>query len=208
VPIVAGTMAIGPLSRALFFAGGAPFDVLRMVTPSCLDLLAAGALGAILVERDGLGSVLRGRFARVIGLGGAALFLWGAAIQIAGAQSNGSSQLEVLVVYTRWPFFTWLVLRAAQGFGGPIGRLLASRPLAFVGKVSYVFHAFALVLDRFGLGALHPLLRCAVYLPFTLLVAWLSWTFFESRFNALKDRFPYERAVPATEHETELRRAA
>jgi peptidoglycan/LPS O-acetylase OafA/YrhL len=215
VPIVAGTMALGPLSRALFFAGGAPFDVLRMVTTSCLDLLAAGALGAILVERHGLEAVLRGRFARVLGYGGAALFLWGAAIQIAGAQSNGSSQLEVFVVYTRWPFFTWLVLRAARGFGKGIGSVLASRPLAFVGKVSYgvyVFHAFALVLDRFGLGALHPLLRCAVYLPFTLTVAWLSWTLFESRFNALKDRFPYERVVPGVERRlepsVETRRAA
>ena len=55
----------------------------------------------------------------------------------------------------------------------------------------YVFHAFALALDRVGLAAWHPLARCAVYLAFTLVVAWLSWTLFESRLNAFKERFPY-----------------
>lgn len=197
-PIVAATIAIGPLSRALLFAAGAPFDAMRMVTPSCLDLLAAGALAAVLVERHGLENVLRSRHARALGLLGGVLFAWGAVIQVNGPHANGASQLEVLVVYSRWPFFTWLVLRAAQGFHGTLARLLESRPLAFVGRVSYgvyVFHAFALGLDRLGLAALHPLLRCVVYLAFTLAVSWLSWTFFESRLNALKDRFPYARSA-------------
>jgi len=202
VPVVAATIAVGPLSRALLFAAGAPFDAMRMVTTSCLDLLAAGALGAVLVERDGLAQVLRGRFGRALGLGGGALFLWGLWIQRQG-HADGATQLEVLVVYARWPFFTWLVLRAAQGFGGVLATLLESRPLAFVGKISYgvyVFHAFALALDRVGLAGLHPLLRLPAYLAFTLVVSWLSWTFFESRLNALKDRFPYvERAAGAAE---------
>ena len=60
----------------------------------------------------------------------------------------------------------------------------------------YVFHAFALLLDRVGLAGLHPLLRGAAYLAFTLAVAGLSWSLFESRINALKERFPYE--APAT----------
>jgi peptidoglycan/LPS O-acetylase OafA/YrhL len=195
VAIIAATIAIGPLSRALLFAAGAPFDAMRMVTTSCLDLLAAGALAAVWVERDGLEAVLRRPIVRILGLGGGALFLWGAWIQARGDHASGASQLEVLVVYSRWPFFTWLVLRAAQGFRGLLAGLLASRPLAFVGKISYgvyVFHAFALGLDRVGLAGFHPFMRLAVYLAFTLVVAWLSWTVFESRLNALKDRFPYE----------------
>jgi len=193
--VVAATIAVGPLSRAVLFTAGAPFDAMRMVTTSCLDLLAGGALGAILAERHGLEQALRGRFARALGLAGAALFVWGFAIQMNGPHANGTSQLEVLVVYSRWPFFTWLVLRSAQGFRGALALLLESRPLAFVGKVSYgvyVFHAFVLGLDRLGLAALHPLVRCVVYIAFTLAVSWLSWTLFESRLNALKDRFPYE----------------
>jgi peptidoglycan/LPS O-acetylase OafA/YrhL len=199
VPIVAATLCVGPLSRAILFAAGAPFDAVRMVTTSCLDLLAAGSLFAILVQRDGLEAVLRGRLARATGIAGAALFAWGALIQVRGNAADASA-LDVLVVYTRWPLFAWLVLAAARGFGGLAGRFLCAKPLTYVGKVSYgvyVFHAFALLLDRVGLAGFHPLVRCAAYLAFTLVVSELSWRFFESRINALKDRFPYEDPVPS-----------
>jgi peptidoglycan/LPS O-acetylase OafA/YrhL len=202
VPVVCATLAVGPLSRWILFTAGAPFDAMRMVTTSCLDLLASGALFAILVERGGLEAVLRGRFARTVGLAGAALFLWGAAIQVRMEGNGGATALEVFVVYTRWPFFAWLVLAAARGFGGFFGRVLTLRPLLYVGKVSYgvyVFHAFALLLDRVGLARFHPLLRCAVYLGFTLVVAELSWRWFESRINALKERFPYEKPAAASD---------
>jgi peptidoglycan/LPS O-acetylase OafA/YrhL len=208
VPVVCAALAIGPLSRWILFTAGAPFDVMRMVTTSCLDLLAGGALFAILVERVGLEPLLRGRLARSTGLAGAALFLWGAWIQVRGGGSNGATALEVFVVYTRWPFFAWLVLAAARGFQGALGRFLTLRPMLFVGKVSYgvyVFHAFALVLDRVGLASFHPLVRCAVYLAFTLVVSGLSWRWFESRINALKERYPYEAPVPA---DATARRAA
>ena len=75
-------------------------------------------------------------------------------------------------------------------------------PLLYVGKVSYgvyVFHAFALLLDRVGLRDFHPLLRGVVYLGFTLVVAELSWRLFESRINALKERFPYEMPAGASD---------
>jgi peptidoglycan/LPS O-acetylase OafA/YrhL len=195
VPSVCATIAVGPLSRQLLFAAGAPFDAMRMVTTSCLDLLGAGALLAVLVERRGLEVLARSQLARWTGVVGGGLLLLGGAIQMRGAAVGGATALEVLVVYTRWPFFAWLVLGAARGFGGALGRVLAAGPLTWVGKVSYgvyVFHAFALVLDRVGLAGWHPLLRCAVYLAFTLVVAGLSWSLFESRVNALKERFPYE----------------
>lgn len=204
VPLVGATILVGPLSRWLLFRAGAPYDAMRMVTTSCLDLLAGGALLSLLVERHGLEAVWRGRFARGLGLVGGALFAWGVVIQVQKGATGGAdaTALEVLVVYTRWPFFAWLVLGAARGFGGLVGRLLTLRPLLFVGKVSYgvyVFHAFALLLDRVGVSALHPLLRCGIYLAFTLTVSALSWSLFESRINSLKDRFPYEARPAAAE---------
>lgn len=207
LPLVCATIAVGPLSRALLFSAGAPFDAMRMVTSSCLDLLAGGALLALLVERDGLERARRGPLVRGLGLVGAGLFAWGVWIQVAGAEGASASALDVFVVYTRWPAFAWLVLAAAHGLRGPLGRALAARPLVWVGKVSYgvyVFHAFALLLDRVGLAGFHPLLRVPVYLAFTLLVSALSWSLFEARINAFKDRFPY--AAPAPE--AELQRAA
>jgi peptidoglycan/LPS O-acetylase OafA/YrhL len=207
VPLVGATILVGPLSRWILFERGAPFDAMRMVTTSCLDLLAAGSLFALLVERQGLEAVLRGKVARTAGIAGLLLFVWGVAIQLGQRDGAGTNALEVFVVYTRWPAFAWLVLAAARGFGGWLGRLLVARPLVWVGKVSYgvyVFHAFALGLDRLGLASLHPLLRVPVYLAFTLVVSALSWSLFEARINAFKDRFPYE----ASPGDSPARRAA
>jgi len=211
LPLVWATIAVGPLSRALLFASGAPFDAMRMVTSSCLDLLAGGALLALLVERDGLERARRGPVVRTLGWLGAAMFAWGVWIQVTGSDGVSASALEVFVVYTRWPAFAWLVLAAAQGFEGFLGRALAARPLAWIGKVSYgvyVFHAFALLLDRVGLGGLHPLVRLPCYLAFTLVVAALSWRFFEAPINALKERFPYAAAEPGASSAANARRAA
>jgi peptidoglycan/LPS O-acetylase OafA/YrhL len=80
--------------------------------------------------------------------------------------------------------------------------------MTWVGQISYgvyVFHAFALLLDRVGLRALPPLARFPVYAAFTLVVSALSWRWFESRVNAWKSRFPYRRR---DEPAAEARRAA
>lgn len=192
-------LVVGPLSRHLMFTHGFPFDATRMITPSCLDLLCGGALVALLARAGGVAELAARPATRVFGLVAIALAAWGVWIQTRVEGQAGASALDVLVVYSRWPFFAWLVLRAARGFAGPLGRLLASRPLGFVGQISYgvyVFHAFALGLDRLGLAALHPLLRLPIYVVFTLVLASLSWRFFEAPINALKERFPY-RAQPA-----------
>jgi peptidoglycan/LPS O-acetylase OafA/YrhL len=209
VVVVAGTIALGPLSRLALFWAGAPFDTLRMATTSCLDLLGAGALFALLADGRGLEALRRGRTLAVVGGAGAVLFAWGTAIQLQEGARGAASVLDVLVVYSRWPLFAWLVVAAASGIRGAAGRFLAWKPLAYLGKISYgvyVFHAFALALDRLGLARFHPLLRLPVYLAFTLAVSALSWHLFEARINALKERFPYRRS--AAPDEPALGRAA
>ena len=192
-------LALGPLSRHLMFTNGFAFDATRMITPSCLDLLCGGALVALLARARGVAELAARPATRLFGLAASALALWGVWIQTRVEGQAGATALDVLVVYSRWPFFAWLVLLAARGLPGVLGRGLASRPLGYVGQISYgvyVFHAFALVLDRFGLAAFHPLVRLPVYALVTLVLATLSWRFFEAPINAFKDRFPY-RARPA-----------
>jgi peptidoglycan/LPS O-acetylase OafA/YrhL len=193
--VIAGTIAVGPLSRVALLLAGAPYDAMRMATTSCLDLLAGGALFAWWVEREGLEAVRRGALARAASWIGLPLFLWGLAIQWGRRDgAERATALEVLVVYTRWPLFAWLVLAAAAGMRGAFGRLLESRPLVYLGKISYgvyVLHAFALVLDRVGVRSWPPLARLVAYSAFTLVMAALSWHLFESRINAWKERFPY-----------------
>lgn len=73
--------------------------------------------------------------------------------------------------------------------------LLRFRPLAFIGVVSYgmylfntlVVHAVHAAMDRVGLG--HPLLMLPFTVGLTVLVAFLSYRYFEMPFLAQKARF-------------------
>ena len=115
----------------------------------------------------------------------------------------------ILAVSTKAPLFCWLVLRAAHGFRGALGRLLASRPLTWLGTISYglyVFHAFPFLLMRFApIRELHPLARFGLFLGLTVAIAHVSWRFFEAPINRLKDRYPYR---PPASREPAERRAA
>lgn len=103
-------------------------------------------------------------------------------------------------------FFLWLVGRAAEGFAGFPGRVLAWSPLLYIGKISYgiyVIHFFMIELNKylFSLADLdfdllpvpvQVILDCAA----TILLATLSWYAFESPLNGLKRYFTYEKRLP------------
>jgi peptidoglycan/LPS O-acetylase OafA/YrhL len=89
----------------------------------------------------------------------------------------------------------------------PIVHLLAWRPFCWVGKVSYaayIFHTpviqvlsgedglYRTMTPPEGRSALTAFLTClAVTTALTLMLAAVSWHFFEGPINRLKDRFPY-----------------
>lgn len=95
-----------------------------------------------------------------------------------------------------------LVGGCSKGIGGLAGRLIALSPLAALGRISYgvyLFHAFVLALvvqaqpfipvnvsDQ-GAG------RFVVAGALTLILASVSWLFFEKPLNGLKRHFPYVR---------------
>lgn len=100
-----------------------------------------------------------------------------------------------------------LVLSCYLGINGLVGRILESWPLSMLGKISYgvyVWHLLAilitkklgtffgvyLVLGRFGWTATF----IGTFI-ISVVLAGLSWHFFEVRMLALKSRFPY-RSVP------------
>jgi peptidoglycan/LPS O-acetylase OafA/YrhL len=97
-----------------------------------------------------------------------------------------------------------LVGACSRGRGGSLGRLIELPPLTALGRISYgvyLFHAVILALvveaQRFipvnvsqqGIG------RFVVAGALTLVVACLSWLFFEKPLNALKRHFPYVRPI-------------
>ncbi|HSZ59220.1 MAG TPA: acyltransferase [Tepidisphaeraceae bacterium] len=106
-------------------------------------------------------------------------------------------------------FFVWVVARASIGFGG-VGRVLALRPVIFMGKMSYsvyLFHMFVPPILWRVTTKLHIPLppgvweRFFVYASVTLAAGTASWYLIESPINSLKRRFkvaPQERtAMPA-----------
>jgi peptidoglycan/LPS O-acetylase OafA/YrhL len=90
-------------------------------------------------------------------------------------------------------YASFIVLAIENKCGKYIGKALASNVLGSIGKYSYgmyVFHPFILIGLRY-IGIQYSFLGLLTSILVTYLVAWLSWTFFESRFLRLKSHFEY-----------------
>lgn len=105
--------------------------------------------------------------------------------------------------------FSWLIDRAADGFGGSVTRLLTSRPLLYTGEISYGLYIFHFIMAYSVLGKilrwsfLRPLgllmLKEWVTVPvltiMTFMAATASWFLYERPLLKLKRFFPYTRKV-------------
>jgi peptidoglycan/LPS O-acetylase OafA/YrhL len=95
-------------------------------------------------------------------------------------------------------FFCWLINVASKGFKGLVGAVLESRPIVYLGRISYglyVYHPFMpailiVVLAWVGLEVREsgPLLFVLSTI-LTVLVASLSWHLMEKPINDLKRHF-------------------
>jgi peptidoglycan/LPS O-acetylase OafA/YrhL len=97
--------------------------------------------------------------------------------------------------------FVWLVDRGSVGFGGPLKKVLEWRPLTYLGEISYGLYVYHLMILEAGLAlakavpALSALIgppgfqRFAVNLVITVIVASVSWRYFEKPLNDLKRYF-------------------
>lgn len=93
----------------------------------------------------------------------------------------------------------WLVYNAYVGVSGAPGRVLSFKPFVYLGAISYgiyVFHGFAAYFfSHLGLHAANTnrVVFFLVMTSATIVIAALSWRFFERPVNALKRHFPYDR---------------
>ncbi|MBW4610121.1 MAG: acyltransferase family protein [Hassallia sp. WJT32-NPBG1] len=96
---------------------------------------------------------------------------------------------------------TWLVAKAAKGFSGILAKVLEFPALVYLGKISYgiyLIHLFTpslihQVFDIFGLSAYSskPMITPVLSTVMTLILAIISWHFFEKKINDFKKLFPY-----------------
>lgn len=159
-------------------------------TPTCVLGLAVGAWLAV-DRHEGRSSQRRARVCLGLGLVALAVFL--------GLHAVGRIRpVRTAAELAAWTFLAaWLISRAADGFGGTVGRVLASRPLMTLGAISYGIYVYHLpILNR--LYAAWPtrwpkgVVLFAVALALTLAVAAVSWRYVESPLLRLKERFPQE----------------
>jgi len=172
------------------------------ITIARLDGLASGALLAILMKekRDDLLNLKNTN----------KLFIMGMATIITLFHINGNffgrSSLIVTLGIASLPmvFIPLILWTFLLDKTHPYRRFLASKPLIFIGKISYgmyVYHMFIILglaelviipQDVFGYH-ITQLLFFLLSLFSTIIIAWISYTFFESKILKLKNRWaPYE----------------
>jgi peptidoglycan/LPS O-acetylase OafA/YrhL len=201
VPVLVGMIAIGPASRAVAATFEPGDDVAsKVLTVCCLDSLGLGALLATLAQRQPHAEVRRDRALFAGLLLGVALMVVALGLSALGTGVVARRTVKVLAFSL---VSLWLVARAVRGFRGPVGKFLASRPMVYLGTISYglyLLHVFVPPLlaqiaescgGSFAFKELSPTLRFGVMFGVTLPLAMLSWHVLEKPLNDLKRWFPY-----------------
>jgi peptidoglycan/LPS O-acetylase OafA/YrhL len=197
-PAALVTIAIAPLFRVYLalFVDPSPSRGLwgYLGTPSALDNLGIGSLVAILLmDGESSAELLRRSMKWGVPIISLAFFI------VLRIKAHGVLHYAFLNTATA-AFFAWLVYTASRGFSGITGKILASAPLVFIGKISYgiyVYHPYVpAVLGRIAkrFGTTLPIFgwKASIsYSAITIAVATVSWYTFERPINRLKRKFPY-----------------
>jgi peptidoglycan/LPS O-acetylase OafA/YrhL len=182
---------VGPLSRLLLLLLTQNVVTADVITPSCLDSLGLGGLLAVLWH-CGTAAAWR-RFARLCLAAGLVSIL---VLRVAPVVWKGYTARLVFEDTALSLVFVWLVAGAAAGFRGP-GRLLGSRPLVYLGSISYGIYVYQGVVPKLleALGCTlprYPSVGALILLPIlTIPVAIVSWHVFEKPLNNLKKYLAY-----------------
>lgn len=199
--ITLGLAVFAPVFRYVVFTATGN-DITPVLLPGCIDSLALGAYLAMSVLPEFESHPLIRPPGRAV--------LWIGLVLLVANQAADMS-------HGWWAFRLvsfdsavalvglWVVAKAARGFTGPAGRLLASAPVRYLGTISYGIYVYHLMLpamlpriarrlgypDIFAPLGEHTLAYFAFYSLTTILVAAISWHALEAPINRLKDRFAY-----------------
>jgi len=193
---------VAPLSRAgIYLAGGEHFAQYGTLLPSNLDTLGLGALAAWwMAERGAVTTPIRTLGRWLVPLCFVEVLF---SRSVAGGFTNVLlDSLAVAVIAA------WLVVSAVRGFGGPLGQMLQSRAMVYLGRISYglyVWHMFApaflrniLKVARLPEAWNQGVIGVALLFCGTVAAASASWFLLERPLNDLKRQFPYERPLAAS----------
>jgi peptidoglycan/LPS O-acetylase OafA/YrhL len=191
---VASVSVLGFVFGAALSVATADSSAIALLTPTNLTTLGAGALVAILGSAEYGDERLARKLSRAGMILGPPLLALGIAVSqlhldprlIAPLRESGSALT-----------FAWAVGRLCVGVPAGLRWALLSRPLRYVGMISYGVYLFHMpLIDLLGHG-LYPSLgmtppdgwrRLVIYGSCAIGLASLSWWLIESRINRWKDR--------------------
>ena len=200
---ILGIILVAPLMRGIGSLAGLNPIAVWVLSPACLDTLGAGAFLALAQHApDRIPGWFKGKSSWLpwIGLG----VLLG--VMELGRLKGDTALYLALYDTSAALIFVYLVARASRGFSGPVGRALEWEPVVYLGKISYgvyLLHLFVSaavnkvanhLVGSHGPKYAVPLFFC--YLTITLVLASLSWRYFEAPLNDLKRFFPYRQTTP------------
>ena len=192
------SIAAGVLTRAGLAATLGPEHItIKVLLPSCLDSLVAGALLAwAFSPASGLARSSANRWLQRSFPAVTALFLARCALDYFGI---GKPFLAVAGPLIEAAFFTVVVARCAVGVPGLAGRALNLAPLQYLGRISYglyLYHMFSgyiagIIAGKLGCAVPGPgLARFALFFAMSVLAAAISERLIERPCNRLKRFFP------------------
>jgi peptidoglycan/LPS O-acetylase OafA/YrhL len=198
--------------RSMLVYGGASVFSAYSLLPCRMDTLAMGALLA-LFARGPISTLHSRRVAKATVSVGVLVIL---AIWITQDTPNYSNPWYLTVGFSAIAFsfgaLLWLVLTASPE--RRTVRFLCTRPMLFIGKVSYgIYLNHTLIIGPMQRFVLDPTASTVMWgshlaaqvsfmvlcLASSFAIAWLSWNVFEKHILKLKRLFPYEHATMSTE---------
>ena len=192
LPMVVSLIVGGLATRLAFCLAGSDPIAIAAFTPMQFDVIGAGALLAILRHRRV--AVQPSRAAHLAALMG---LLVAVAVAVLWPDDSSASYEALFATASAAPI-VWLLLQASADRPGAARILLANPVVLYLGKISYGIYLYHLLahaamnklLDAIGLP--HPPFGPLLFLvdaPTTVLVAALSWRFFEAPILELKRFF-------------------
>jgi len=192
---------IAPVHRVLMGPDYYNSSVYTILTVDCLDYLGMGALLALIQSNivDIKVIELMRRYKKHLSWGIIIVFIGFYILSFFGISNYITASFQGTTLSA---LFALLVYKASKGFRGIAGKILEFPPIVYLGKISYglyVYHVFAkyfiplifslfsakhLIENNFALN----LISMGIW---TVIVASVSWYFYEKPINNLKRKFPY-----------------
>ena len=202
LPTIIIFIGVAPLFRLTSTVVGVNLVAIWVLTPGACDALCLGALLAYLNSRENALLISKEKVLRYFLLTGLFITI---VLPILPYLNTQNLVVSALADTGRSLIFACLVAAAAHGFKSFAGKVLESKPMVYLGKISYgiyLIHAFMpeivdRIFDYLGLSDdKSPLTIAFLSTVATIIAATITWQVLEKPINDLKRFFQYADKVP------------